>query len=160
MRYYKPSPTVSVVGCKLSAKTFEAHEAHFFTLARRILALDHQDGVGTDEPVMRAINHPVGHVTEALLRWWYRRSLEDGQGLPEELKPTFTELCDTRIDKFRHGRVLLAAHVIALFRVDRDWATQNLLPLFDWQRSEAEARCGLGRLPLVPTSVPSLDGGT
>lgn len=122
------------------AKTFEGHEALFFALARRILAQDHRDGVETDEPVMRAINHPVGHVTEALLRWWYRRSLEDGQGLPEELKSTFTELCDTQIDKYRHGRVLLAAHVIALFRVDREWATQHLLPLFDWQRSEAEAR--------------------
>jgi hypothetical protein len=122
------------------AKTFEGHEAHFFALARRILVLDHQDGVDTDEPVMRAINHPVGHVAEALLRWWYRRSLEDGQGLPEKLKPVFTELCDPQIDKFRHGRVLLAAHVIALFRVDRNWATQHLLPLFDWQRSEIEAR--------------------
>lgn len=122
------------------AKTFEGHETLFFVLARRILAQDHQDGVDTDDPVGRAINHPVGHVTEALLRWWYRRSLEDGQGLPEEIKPTFTELCDPRIDNYRHGRVLLAAHVIALFRVDGDWATQHLLPLFDWQRSEAEAR--------------------
>lgn len=122
------------------AKTFEGHETLFFVLARRILAQDHQDGVDTDDPVGRAINHPVGHVTEALLRWWYRRSLEDGQGLPEEIKPTFTELCDPRIDKFRHGRVLLAAHVIALFRVDGDWATQHLLPLFVWQCSEAEAR--------------------
>lgn len=122
------------------AKTFEGQEEAFFALARRILALDHRDGVDTDDPVMRAINHPVGHVTEALLRWWYRRSLEDGQGLPEELKSTFTELCDTRIDKYRHGRVLLAAHVITLFRVDREWARQYLLPLFDWQRSEAEAR--------------------
>lgn len=122
------------------AKTFEGHQGHFFALSRRVLALDHQDGIDTDEPVMRAINHPVGHVTEALLRWWYRRSLEDGQGLPEEIKPTFTELCDTRIDKLRHGRVLLAAHVISLFRVDREWATQHLLPLFDWHRSEAEAR--------------------
>lgn len=126
------------------AKTFDGHEAHFFTLARRILALNHQDGVDTDDPVMRAINHPVGHVTEALLRWWYRRSLEDGQGLPEALKLTFTELCDTRIDKFRHGRVLLATHVIALFRVDGDWATRHLLPLFVWQRSEAEARAAWG----------------
>lgn len=122
------------------AKTFDGHEAQFVALARHILALDHQDGVDTDEPVMRAINHPVGHVTEALLRWWYRSSPEDRQGLPEELKPTLTELCDTRIDKFRHSRVLLAAHVIALFRVDQDWATQHLLPLFDWQCSEKEAR--------------------
>lgn len=122
------------------AKTFEGHQVHFFGLAHRILALDHQDGVDTDEPVMRAINHPVGHVTEALLRWWYRRTLEDGQGLPAEIRPTFIELCDTRVDKFRHGRVLLAAHVIALFRVDPEWATPHLLPLFDWHRSEAEAR--------------------
>jgi len=122
------------------AKIFEGHEALFFGLARRFLAMDHQDGVDTADPVMRAINHPVGHVTDALLRWWYRRSPEDGQGLPEEIRPTFIELCDTRINRFRHGRVLLAAHVIALFRVDRELATQHLLPLFDWQRSEDEAR--------------------
>jgi hypothetical protein len=35
---------------------------------------------------------------------------------------------------------LLAAHVITLFRVDADWAKKHLLPLFDWQRSESEAR--------------------
>jgi len=122
------------------AKTFTGHEALFLSVAGRILTLDYQDGVDTDEPVTRAINHPVGHVTEALLRWWYRRSLEDGQGLPEELRVIFAELCDARIKKFRHGRVLLAAHVIALFRVDRDWTMQYLLPLFDWQRAEAEAR--------------------
>ncbi|MBF58280.1 SIR2 family protein [Halomonas sp. FeN2] len=121
------------------AKTFVDHEVLFFTLSRRMLAQEHQGGVDTDEPVMRAINHPVGHVTEALLRWWYRRSLEDEQGLPSEIKSTFTDLCDMQLDKFRHGRVLLAAHVIALFRVDRKWTTQHLLPLFDWQRSEAEA---------------------
>lgn len=125
---------------KAIAKTFEGHEQTFFKLIRRILALDYQDGVDTDDPVTRAINHPVGHVTEALLRWWYRRPLEDGQGLPEEIKPTFIDLCDLRIDKFRHGRVLLAAHVVTLFRVDGDWAARHLLPLFDWQHSEAEAR--------------------
>lgn len=58
----------------------------------------------------------------------------------QELKPIFNELCDTRINKFRYGRVLLAAHVIVLFRVDREWATQHLLPLFDWNRSGVEAR--------------------
>lgn len=132
------------------AKVFEAHEAQFFILAQRLLALDHRDGVVSDEPVLRAINHPVGHVTEALLRWWYRRTLEDGQGLPDQIKPTFTQLCDTRIEKHRHGRVLLAAHVITLFRVDREWATQHLLPLFDWQRSEAEARAAWAGFLLSP----------
>jgi hypothetical protein len=135
---------------KAISKTFEGHEAHFFTLGRRILGLDYQDGVDTDDPVMSAINHPVGHVTEALLRWWYRQSLEDDQGLTEELKHTFTELCDSRIDQFRHGRVLLAANVIALFRVDQDWASQHLLPLFNWQQSETEACSAWGGFLSTP----------
>lgn len=122
------------------AKTFETHEDIFFSLCRRILANDYQDIMDTNDPVMRAINHPVGHVTEALLRWWYRRSLLDGQGLPEELQPIFTELCNTQIEKFRHGRILLATHVIALYRVDREWATKHILPLFDWNSSSSEAR--------------------
>jgi hypothetical protein len=122
------------------AKNFEDHGGIFLALCQRLLALEYEHDEDSDDVVGRAINHPVGHVTEALLRWWYRRSLEDGQGLPSEIQPTFTEICDIRIDKLRHGRVLLATHVIALFRVDRDWTTQHLLPLFDWQRSETEAR--------------------
>jgi hypothetical protein len=122
------------------AKTFVGHEAEFFTLAHRVLALHSRDGTDMDDPVGRAINHPVGRVTEALLDWWYRQSLQDGQGLPVELKPAFTELCDRSIEKYRHGRVLLAAHVIALFRVDREWAVEHLLPHFEWPLSEHEAR--------------------
>ena len=122
------------------ARTFEGHEAYFFDLARRLLALDHQDGIDADDAAFSAINHPVGQVTEALLHWWHRLSLEDGQGLPVAIKTTFTELCDDRSDSLRHGRLLLAARVIPLFRVDRDWTMQKLLPLFDWKRSTAEAR--------------------
>ena len=122
---------------------FGSHEAHFFTLSERILELDIQDDedTNTDDPVGQAMSHPVGHVTEALLRWWDRRSPEDGQGLPEELKSTFTRLCGTGIGKFLNARVLLARDVIKLFRVDRDWAIEYLLPLFfDWKHSREEAR--------------------
>jgi hypothetical protein len=122
------------------AKTFEGHEDHFLTLAQRILRLDFEDDGDTDDPVFRAINHPVGHVTQALLDWWYRQEPDDGQGLPEIIMPIFTELCDTRIAKFRHGRVLLSAHALSLFRVDKAWSEQYLLPLLDWNRSETEAQ--------------------
>lgn len=124
---------------KAIAKTFEGNEALFVNICRRILESDQTDGVDTSEPVTRAINHPVGHVTEALLDWWYRKR-EEGQGLPEEIKSIFTELSNTDIDKFRHGRVLLATHIIALYRVEQEWADENILPLFDWQRSPIEAR--------------------
>lgn len=122
------------------AKTFQGHAEHFLNLARRILQLNDKDEGAVDDPVFHAINDPIGYVTEALLRWWYRQPLEDGQGLNSDIAPIFSALCDTQVGKFRHGRVLLAAHVITLFRVDADWAKQHLLPLFDWQRSELEAR--------------------
>lgn len=122
------------------AKTFEGHEDHFLTLAQRILRLDLDDGGDADDPVLRAINHPIGQVTQALLDWWYRQEPNDGQGLPETIRTIFTELCDTQIAKFRHGRVLLAAHALSLFRVDKTWSVQHLLPLLDWNSSEAEAR--------------------
>ncbi|MFZ5563487.1 MAG: hypothetical protein ACOZBW_05495, partial [Thermodesulfobacteriota bacterium] len=122
------------------AKTFEVHEPIFFKLCRRILAISYEDNRDTNDAVTQAINHPVGLVTEALLRWWYRQPLQDGQGLSKEIKPIFTSLSDTRIDKFRHGRVLLATHVVSLYRVDPDWATKFLLPMFEWHRPQGETR--------------------
>lgn len=126
---------------KSIAKTFEGCEPVFFNLIQRILVLERDVGVEADgDPVSRAINHPVGLVAEAALRWWYRRSLEDGQGLPDEIELMFTDLCNRQIASFRHGRVVLATHVITLFRVDPNWTEQHLLPLFDWKQENDEAR--------------------
>lgn len=122
------------------AKTFEGREDHFLTLAQRILRLDFEDNGDADDHVSHAINHPVGHVTQALLDWLYRQEPDDGQGLPESIQSIFTELCDTQIAKFRHGRVLLAAHALPLFRVDEVWSEQNLLPLLNWNGSATEAQ--------------------
>jgi len=121
------------------AKTFKGHEGRFLTLVKRILRLDFEEDDAGD-PVFRAINHPVGHVTQALLDCWYRQEPDDGQGLPEAIKSIFTELCDTQVASFRHGRVLLSAHALSLFRVDEAWSEQHLQPLFDWNRSETEAQ--------------------
>ena len=123
-----------------AAKVFDHHETVFLELCRRILAMTHQNGVGTGEPVTQAINHPVGQVTQGLLHSWFRRQPEDRQGLPDDLKPILTMLCNTEIDQYRHARVLLAANVIPLFRVDPAWAQERLIPLFSWRRSATEAR--------------------
>ena len=135
---------------KTIAKSFVGQEEIFLELCDRVLKMGHEEGVsdyfvthaahsGGNNFMARAINHPVGRATEALLSWWFRRAPKDEQGLPNELKPTFTMLCDGSVDEFQHGHVLLAANLILLFRVDRDWTTKHLLPLFDWQAPEIEA---------------------
>ncbi len=99
-----------------------------------------RNGVETYEPVGSAINHPIGHITHALINLWFKQNPNDNDLLPADLKPIFTTLCDTQIDRFRHGRVLLGSRLIAFFRVDRPWAEQYLLPLFSWSNPvEAKA---------------------
>lgn len=126
------------------AKTVANYDAStFLSLAQRILQLNRNgeiDDADVDDTVFSSINHPVGHVTQALLDWWYCSAPDDGQGLPASIKPIFTELCDTRVDIFRYGRVLLAANALSLFRVDKVWTEEHVLKLFDWKHSEIEAQ--------------------
>ncbi len=138
------------------ARTFGGQEATFLLLCDRVLALDYEVEEADDDFVNRAINHPVGHVTEGLLHWWYRSDLKDQGGLADEPRRRFTRLCDTGMPKFRHGRVLLATHVISLFRVDREWTTRFLLPLFEWGNSEAEARAAWEGFLWSPRLYPPL----
>ncbi len=101
------------------AKTFEGHEDVFYGLIHKLMALNEEGELSIDDPVGKAINHPIGHATEAMLRLWYRQPLQDGQGLPETHKVIFTTLCDKEVAKFSHGRVLLAANAISLFALIR-----------------------------------------
>lgn len=116
-------------------------------LCRRVLTQElapgsgiQRNGQSIDQPVTEAINHPVGYVTQALLSQWLQNELNDGDGLPEELRAAFTLLCDTQVQRFRHGRLILCASLISLFRVDQEWVERHLLPLFDWERGALEAR--------------------
>lgn len=128
----------------------------FLRLCQRILHLDYPDEDAFDDPVTTAINHPVGQVTEALLRWWYRDGLDDNQGLSERIEPILTELCDSRRAAHRHARVILAEHVIALLRVDAEWTQHNLLPHFDWQRSALDAKAVWSGFLSSPRLYPPL----
>lgn len=126
-----------------ASKSIDEHTEVLLDLSRRILELPLEPGTGIrrngepiGEPVMEAINHPVGHVAQALINLWFSRNPSDNETLPADLKSLFTRICDVQVERFRHGRVLLAAQLIALFRVDRTWAEQNLLPLLDWRRPD------------------------
>lgn len=97
-------------------------------------------GVQLVDPVGAAINHSIGHVTQTLINIWFKRNPNDNELIAEDLKSIFTDLCNKKISNFKHARVLLASNVIALYRVDRQWTEQHLLPLFDWSNPvEAKA---------------------
>lgn len=122
------------------SRLLDRNEDILLDLCHRVLACEYKDWDDTGNPVDRAINHPVGHATQALLNLWFKGKPKDNENLPADLKPLFTQLCNTNVAKFRHGRVLLASNLIALFRVDQPWTEENLLPLFDWATDSAAAR--------------------
>ncbi len=128
------------------SKSISGYEEILLNLCHRALALPldadtgmTRNGEPMNQPVTEAINHPVGHVTQALLNMWLKQNPNDNDQLPAEISPFFTELCNIEVDRFRHGRVLLGSRLIALFRVDRAWTEQYLLPLFSWN-NQAEAK--------------------
>jgi hypothetical protein len=123
------------------AKNLVGNETVFFSLIRRILNSQGNEPVDlSDDVVFHAINHPIGLVTEAALRWWYRQNLQDAQGLGQEIGSLFTDICDPDSVGLRYGCIILAGNVIPLYRVDRAWAEQNLLRYFDWERDPDVAR--------------------
>lgn len=134
---------------EVASKSINRHEDILLNLCCRVLALPLEAGSGsriirngieTYDPVGSAINHPIGHVTQAVINLWFKKKPNDNDLLPVELKPIFTTLCDAQIDQFRHGRVLMGSQLIAFFRVDRLWSEQHLLPFFGWNNPvEAKA---------------------
>lgn len=123
-----------------ASKKLNCHEKIFFCLCRIYLGIQYNNDVSDDDPVTQAINHPVGHITEALINVWFLHKPNDNDGLPNETKQLFTLLCEGQKDAYRYGRVILASRLISLFRVDRTWTEQYLLPELNWQKDTQEAR--------------------
>lgn len=128
-----------------ASKSLNCHEGILLDLCRRVLALPLEadlgariirNGIEIHDPVGSAINHPVGHVTQALINIWFKQHPNDNDLLPGNIEPFFTRLCDVRVERFRHARVLMGSHLIAFFRVDRIWTQQYLLPLLSWENPD------------------------
>lgn len=96
-----------------ASKAINRHEDILLSLCHRVLALPLEagsgsriirNGVETYDPVGSAINHPIGHATQALINLWFKQNPNDNDLLPAKLKQVFTTLCDVQVDRFRHAR--------------------------------------------------------
>jgi hypothetical protein len=86
-----------------------------------------------------AFGQPAGRVVQALFNWWFRQGLQDGQGISPEVKVILTEVADTSVGNFAHGRLIMCANIVALYRLDSAWTERHVIALFDWDRDKAEA---------------------
>jgi len=122
---------------KTATPSICSDDKFYLQIAERILNLEFQDDINLDEPVTDAINHPIGHITEALI-WWWKNSRPGGRKSEDKrLFDIFTQVCSVKFGKFRYGRIMLAKYITDLFRADQNWVEANLLPLFDLAKTPA-----------------------
>lgn len=140
-----PDDFISEIASPLSlwlggaAPTIDDSDRIFVPLCERVLDLDHTEAESGRGALIDALNHPIGRVTEALLKWWYRTSPNDGTGLAGDFERLLKKVANVHEARFSPGRVILAANLVPLFRVDPDWTRKWMLPSFDWHNS-SEAR--------------------
>jgi len=115
------------------------NEEAMVKLCQRVMALPLEAATGISrngkevgQPFFRAINHPIGQVVQALLNVWLRREPNDSDGIPADIEPLLSAVCDLEVERFIYGRVILSSRLITLYRVDQGWTETHMLPLFTW----------------------------
>ncbi|MEQ9695530.1 anti-phage defense-associated sirtuin Dsr1 [Shimia sp. SDUM112013] len=122
------------------SKNVGRREEAFFAIVDRIIETGTKTVEASEDfSLNHALNHPVGHAASSLLNWWFLRELEDDQGLPDELKGRFAEMCNADNQPLWIGSVILAQQIIPLLRVDQDWTKEYLIPAFEWDADVTKA---------------------
>lgn len=114
-------------------------EPQFWSTWNRLLSLSFQvaDQGFSNRPLHAALNHPSGQLTEAALTRLFKRNLSKDDGLPEELKTHFDRIATAEGVSGVLGRVILSSRLNNLYRLDRKWTSDRLLPKLEWSSPEA-----------------------
>lgn len=116
------------------------HDEHYFQIIDRIIhTVSNIDEAPDDISITHAINHPIGLASSSLFNNLFSTEIEDGQGLPEDLKLRFSLVCGSDSPALWLGTVVLAQQVIALYRVDQEWTNRYLIPAFQWEPDAIKA---------------------
>ncbi|MCL1060340.1 SIR2 family protein [Shewanella gelidimarina] len=128
---------------EIASKSANADDEKTYSLCHKafpMLKSLYHEYEDTEHPFESAINHPTGQITQSILNLWFKQSPNDEDKLPQDIKLLLTDLCRPETKSFRHGRVILATRLIALYRVDRVWTEMNILPLLSWKKDLDEAK--------------------
>ena len=103
----------------------------FMLLIRRIIKIEI-----TSREVASDDDSIAERIAESLSCWLFKKGKPELNG---EVRQLLDLLCDTQKPQCRPARAIFAADSQRFLRVDEEWATQVLLPLFNWQISTEEA---------------------
>jgi hypothetical protein len=91
------------------------------------------------DPVMKALNSPIGSLSEALLIKFGELNVKTYEDVPEPFRGRLELLLEGARPAYRLSRLVLARALAWLYRLNSDLVARRLLPRLDWEISE-EAR--------------------
>jgi hypothetical protein len=101
-------------------------------------------GIGEgDDLVMEAINHPAGDLAQfwtKVVQWEWTQAGDEWNGLNEELSSELDRMLSSADRNGLLARTFLASQLHFYFAADQAWASSRLLPLFNWDSGEDQAR--------------------
>ncbi len=112
---------------------------------------------GPQDCLNEAINHPLGKLTEALLRILHSRTLKRNEGIATDVRQRLDTLMAMDTDQAQLARVIICSRVALLHDLDSTWAAQNVIRLFDWSNPSEASRAWRGYL-WAPWVSPGLWG--
>ncbi len=122
---------------KISNYFKEVFEIEFYNLWDKIFKrINYHEIRINDEPLTEAINHPAGHITEALLVIIQNQSMEKNSLLPFQIRTRLEKLVRAKSKQSRLGRILISSRLSTIFYIDPNWATKYIIPLLDWRNIE------------------------
>lgn len=117
-----------------------------FTLSQRIFLVLVRKGPFIKEVpedwLGLAINRAGGEIAQFWLQYLANlkeKQADDWKGLPVEVKSLFGTVLASTTDEAKLARIVLASQLHYFFFLDADFATESLIPLFDWQKDPDQA---------------------
>jgi len=112
-----------------------AEEEYCWSIVNRHIELNGSVDIDLDDEddaVGKAINNPVGIMTEAILDRLNLHKVERNSGLPEpQPLSILNAVCDGVGGGFLLGRVILCSRLSYFYSVDQSWAQDKIIPLLD-----------------------------
>lgn len=126
---------LSVWMAKAISKSRE-HAETYLILFEKISSLPSNPGIQSTDLLTQAINHPAGKATLGLLDLIFSNSPNDSATLGKKHSSSLSIALQPSAPNFNHSAIIVASRTVSIFRLDPEWAKQQLIPLFSWENRE------------------------
>lgn len=129
--------SISEVVDALSKNQSRVDREQFLCLWDRVMHLSIKtEDTQSNIQIVTALNHPVGILTNSLLRWLGK--VDKHSTFPEYITTRLNEILEATSHSALYGQMMMALSLCFLHFGDAEWTNKKLLPLLNWTKLNAK----------------------